>query len=308
MYIPKIIYLSISLFLLPSLCSSLTTYKSIQGRLYLYYPNSDVNLDNETIFPEVPNLKNNISALASLCDITPTCIGFNTNGWLKNGSTSLGPNIVDVYLITDTPPLPYLNVWPYPTSVTINYADNIPLIISTPIQFIATNPSVDLTNAFQRFTSLMFPHGTNYNGNKGIEYVKNKYSTSVPVLSSITVTVTDVNIPLQLGVDESYTLSIPSSSSSSTTITITANTVYGAYHGLQTLSQLIAFDFSQKTYWVNSSITIDDSPKFAWRGLMIDPARRYLPVSYIYTTIDSMTYAKLNLLHIHIVDCDSWPI
>ena len=59
---------------------------------------------------------------------------------------------------------------------------------------------------------------------------------------SAQVNVANVNVPLQLNVDESYTLSVPTSGG----ITITANTVYGAYHAMQTLSQLITFDFDTK--------------------------------------------------------------
>ena len=50
----------------------------------------------------------------------------------------------------------------------------------------------------------------------------------------------NTDVPLQLDMDESYTLAVPADGSN---ITITAATVYGAYHALQTLSQLISFKF-----------------------------------------------------------------
>ena len=62
-------------------------------------------------------------------------------------------------------------------------------------------------------------------------------------ISEVVVTVADVTEVLQLESDESYVLSIPADGSA---VVITAPTVYGAYHGLQTLSQLIVFDFDSQ--------------------------------------------------------------
>ena len=54
----------------------------------------------------------------------------------------------------------------------------------------------------------------------------------------VNVSITHVDVPLTLGVDESYTLVVDGS-----TAVLTAKTIYGAYMGLQTLSQAIRFDF-----------------------------------------------------------------
>jgi hypothetical protein len=86
-----------------------------------------------------------------------------------------------------------------------------------------------VAHSFTSFEYLFFPH-------KGA-------SGANALLTGVTVAVANVNADLQLGVDESYVLDIPADKA---TITITANTVYGAYHGLQTLSQLIVFDFDSK--------------------------------------------------------------
>ena len=56
------------------------------------------------------------------------------------------------------------------------------------------------------------------------------------------------------------------------------------------------------------AVNIADRPRFPYRGLMVDPARRFLPISMLQAVIDSMSYAKLNVLHIHMTDDQSWPM
>ena len=84
--------------------------------------------------------------------------------------------------------------------------------------------------------------------------------------------------------------------------------VYGAYHALETLSQLVQFSFETETYFVRDAPwSITDFPRFAHRSLMIDSSRHFEPVPTIKGVIDSMTYAKVNTLHWHIVDWQSFP-
>lgn len=357
--------ISTGISLVPSSSSSSFSSSSVlvspTGRNYYAYPNSDILADNETLFPQLPgNYTNNLPALMTICDATPSCIGFNINGWLKNGTSSLGPNPVDVYLLDSTPPsppdpatVPLFNVWPYPRNITIpiNNTNPSPLVVAQPLQFTAVNPSPDLDAAFARYTLLMFPHGidSSTSTRTKVQTIVDQRSRTVRnddpysrtyssrastashrtssvgdtvritlpldevIVTTVQVDVTDVNVPLQNNVDESYTIIFPPSVATPVaTITVSSSTVYGAYHALETLSQLIMFDFTNQVYFIppplSSGAMIQDSPRFTWRGIMIDPARRYIPVKYIYATIDSLVYAKMNVLHVHIVDCDSWPL
>jgi len=84
--------------------------------------------------------------------------------------------------------------------------------------------------------------------------------------------------------------------------------VYGALRGLETFSQLVTFDFDSGGYVLaNAPWAITDAPRFPHRGLMIDTARHFQPLASIRKIIDSLPYAKLNVLHWHMSDTQSYP-
>ena len=98
----------------------------------------------------------------------------------------------------------------------------------------------------------------------------------------------------QLGEDESYHLEV-----SPTNALIRAANPLGAMHGLQTFLQLVAITpdgFSVP------SVTIDDEPRFPWRGLMIDASRHFQPIDVIERNLDGMEAVKMNVFHWHLSD------
>lgn len=105
---------------------------------------------------------------------------------------------------------------------------------------------------------------------------------------------------LDLNQDESYQLKI-----SADKITLTANTDIGVIYGVETLLQLL--QNNSKTYSF-PSVTINDNPRFKWRGLMIDAARRFQPVDVIKRNLDAMAAVKMNVFHWHLVDDQGWRI
>ena len=104
-----------------------------------------------------------------------------------------------------------------------------------------------------------------------------------------------VNAPVQLGMDESYELTINDGN-----ITLTATTQIGVYRGLETLYQLITKN--EKGTFQLSCVHIEDTPRMAWRGLMIDVARHFIPMHILKENVDAMAMVKMNTLHLHLTD------
>ncbi|KAF2641459.1 putative beta-N-acetylhexosaminidase naga [Massarina eburnea CBS 473.64] len=132
------------------------------------------------------------------------------------------------------------------------------------------------------------------------------YSTTntTGILSSVKVDVKDTSATLQHDVDESYKLEIAAGSNS---IEISAETVYGALHAFTTLQQIVISDGSGNLI-VEQPVSIDDKPLYPVRGIMIDSGRNYISKNKILEQIDGMALSKLNVLHWHMVDAQSWAV
>ena len=50
-----------------------------------------------------------------------------------------------------------------------------------------------------------------------------------------------------------------------------------------------------------------DEPSFEYRGLLIDTSRHYLPLNLILANLDAMSMNKMNVLHWHLTDSQSFP-
>ena len=98
--------------------------------------------------------------------------------------------------------------------------------------------------------------------------------------------------------DESYQLTVTPQGA-----TLTANTRFGAMRGMETLLQLVQND-GENTFI--PLVSIHDQPRFAWRGVLLDSARHFLPVPDIKRQLDGMAAAKLNVLHWHLSDDQGW--
>lgn len=100
--------------------------------------------------------------------------------------------------------------------------------------------------------------------------------------------------------DESYTLIVPADGSPAS---ISANTLYGAYHALESLSQLIHFHSDREVFTIRGAPWyIEDAPQYPHRGLLIDSVRHFLPIATVKRIIDSVTYSKFNAIHWHLSD------
>jgi len=97
-----------------------------------------------------------------------------------------------------------------------------------------------------------------------------------------------------LGEDESYLLDVSAEGAH-----IRAPTVTGALRGMETFAEWI--DLGPDGFEAKS-VHIDDRPRFAWRGLMLDVSRHWMPMGVILRNLDAMAAVKLNVFHWHLSD------
>src|ERR1700722_9687324 len=100
--------------------------------------------------------------------------------------------------------------------------------------------------------------------------------------------------------DESYSLEVTTAGAH-----LHAPTVVGAMNGLATLEQLVQSD---PTGLFLPAISIQDTPRFRWRGLMIDCARHFISIEVIKHTLDGMAAVKLNVFHWHLSEDQGFRI
>ena len=107
--------------------------------------------------------------------------------------------------------------------------------------------------------------------------------------------------------DEGYTLHITPD-----TVRLTAHQPAGLFYGGQTLRQLLPPAIESATPqpgpWPLPAGMIRDTPRFVWRGLMLDVARHFFGVAGVKRVIDLAAAYKLNRLHLHLADDQGWRI
>ena len=105
----------------------------------------------------------------------------------------------------------------------------------------------------------------------------------------------------QLPTPESYTLSVTPER-----IRIQATSGAGLFYGIQTLLQLsVSSDTGVITV---SAVEVQDTPRFAYRGLMLDVSRHFFTKEFVKKQIDVLAYYKINRLHLHLTDAAGWRI
>ncbi len=157
-----------------------------------------------------------------------------------------------------------------------------------------------------------------------IAAIGNLLSTYLLETSGYEIAVTDLsvdqsvgNIKLTLNGDpnlgeEGYELSITTDS-----IQLSANFPAGLFYGVQTLQQLIPIHRSgtlrhsfrsQDDALSLPAVSIHDTPRFVWRGGMLDVARHFFDVEDVKRFIDLISHYKMNRLHLHLTDDQGWRI
>ena len=95
-------------------------------------------------------------------------------------------------------------------------------------------------------------------------------------------------------------------------ITIAANDAAGYFYGVQTIRQLLPASIektnSTEKNWVIPNISINDAPRFAWRGMHMDFSRHFFSIENVKTFLNYMALYKLNTYHMHLTDDQGWRI
>ena len=86
------------------------------------------------------------------------------------------------------------------------------------------------------------------------------------------------------------------------TVRIIAGSEAGVFYARQTLAQEL------NIHGAYMRGTVKDSPRFAWRGYMLDESRHFFGEEYVKKTLDAMAYFKLNKFHWHLTDAPGWRI
>jgi hexosaminidase len=101
--------------------------------------------------------------------------------------------------------------------------------------------------------------------------------------------------------EEAYRLSVTPQG-----IEIAASGDRGLFWGVQTLLQMLPA--GHQGALSIPAVRIDDAPRYAWRGVMLDVARHFMPVALVKQQIDLLSRYKLNVLHWHLTDDQGWRI
>ncbi|MEV4558101.1 family 20 glycosylhydrolase [Kitasatospora sp. NPDC049285] len=183
-------------------------------------------------------------------------------------------------------------VVPQPVSETAVTGSGFTLTAQTPVDVVGTD--ADATAVGGYLAGLLAP---------ATGFTLPVVNSAQPQAQAI---VLDPTGPVGLG-SEGYTLT-----SGSGGVTVTAHGAEGLFRGVQTLRQLLPAAAESPTVkpgpWTVAPVQISDSPRYGYRGVMLDVARRFFPVAQVKRYIDEAAAYKVNMLHLHLTDDQGWRI
>ncbi|XP_069133008.1 beta-hexosaminidase subunit beta-like [Argopecten irradians] len=211
----------------------------------------------------------------------------------------------DRFRINRTPKSTLGEPWPLPQKYTAK-GDIVYNIDNNKFEIMKLGKSCDiLEKAIERYNDIIFTFAMEEVHENYDHLVASPVSSSELYLNAKEITTLKISIknpcdkyPGEKS-KEDYALNVSDSG-----VTLIATEVWGAIRGLETFSQLV-YKYDGKFYI--RELTIEDFPRFQYRGLMADTARHYWPKELIYSMLDAMVMNKMNVFHWHIVDDQSFP-
>jgi hexosaminidase len=140
---------------------------------------------------------------------------------------------------------------------------------------------------------------------KNAEFLSEYLQTSVGIKPEVTSNTAKSAIILSLGLEnknpEAFQITVNDKA-----ITIKGASEAGVFYGIQTLRK--ATPIGENITVLYPAVTINDQPRFAYRGMMLDVARHFMPVDFVKTYIDILALHNINRFHWHLTDDQGWRI
>lgn len=166
------------------------------------------------------------------------------------------------------------SVWPVPQHLS---ASGEPVVIASGFTFEVSIDSELLKRAADRYDAFVGANASSH---------------SAEALQSCTVSANSTDESLRYNQSYEYALSVQGGKCA-----ITGDTIYGAIYGMETFFQL-----AESGSLPNTSIEVHDFPSYQHRGVMVDSGRRFWPVDLVKNIMDTMSFNKMNVLHLHASD------
>ena len=212
-----------------------------------------------------------------------------------------------------------LGLWPLPSNCSVDIYSNptslsssFKIILSPSSEKILSPNEMDwMKNTIDRYNNILKPlynndNNVNNNNEKPLQELTINIATSISTTGNINSKKAQNIIWPSIKDDETYQLILNSKDDDeSSNVNLFTNEIWGTIRGLETFSQLFNLNTKLSPY---STIRINDSPRFQYRGLMLDTSRHYVGMESIQALLDGMVYNKFNVLHWHITDDQSFPI
>src|SRR5581483_6817631 len=186
-----------------------------------------------------------------------------------------------------------LHLIPWPASVKAS-PNSAPIVIQTSFT-VGLKDSAD--PRLRRTAEIFLNDLRRHTGSLALNFSIGKNSANGQLRVSIEHASKEVQ---ELGEDESYKLQMSSAGAD-----LSAPTTLGVMRGLQTFLQLV--EVTPQGFAV-PAVSIEDKPRFAWRGLLIDVGRHFMPVEVIKRNLDGMAAVKMNVFHWHISDYQGFRV
>lgn len=141
-----------------------------------------------------------------------------------------------------------------------------------------------------------------------VKKIKNSTGYTIPVsMTNSGNIILEIN-PQATIKDEGYQLIVTVDS-----VHILAKDAAGLFYGMQTLMQLLPAEIESKTLvknidWTIPCVTINDAPRFEYRGMHLDPCRHFATVEFVKKQLDVLALFKINRLHWHLTEDQGWRI